>query len=142
MNEPKVDDAGIGAAAIMGIEIYDHACRGSGRTHRMVMALKPGTTVLCKGEPRWLEAMIRDLRGKDFDAKVVSCGSLDRAYEAIGNAKARRRLIAMDHHLIADFYLETVKRLTRDLAHLGIEQHNETLMTNKPPPAAMFRLDR
>lgn len=138
MNELKVDDAGFGAAARVALHVYEQASRGSGRSQRMVMALEPNSRVIVQGDPVWMRNMIRDLRGPDFKATVVSSGTWYNTHREIAEAKQRRQPIAIDHHLIKALYMERIASMTRDLVEIGIEQHNYSIVHDEPPPAAMF----
>lgn len=141
MGEPHVDDAGFGAAARMGIEMYDQACRSSGRTHRMIMALAPNSIVLCHGEPQPIRHMIRHLRGASFPFDVEVCSSMRNVADRIWEGRAKNRAVVMDHYLIKHLYMREITYFTSQLSELGIEEHKHSLIHNRPPPAVMFKID-
>lgn len=142
-SKSHIDDAGIGAAARMGIEVYDQASRGSGRTYRMIMSLKEGSMVMMHGNnTTWMRNYIRELRGPKFKVEVVCTTGKSGMNRHIGNAMAKRMPIAIDHYLLKELYLEHIEQFTKDLSSLGINEHNFSLARrDTPPPAYLFRED-
>lgn len=133
-----INDAGMGAAAKMGLQLYEQASRGSGRTYRMIMALQPGAVVLSRDNGDWLRHMIRDLRGGDFDCKVISCKATKAGvYEAMHRHRIKPP-VAMDHFVVLGLYQEALDGLAKELASLGAPEHSFGEIQGAPPPAAFF----
>lgn len=115
-NDHKLDDAGLGAAALSGLRLYEQASRASGRTHRMIMGLTEGATVFCAdGEFRSLSLMIKELR-PDLDGKVdVFTWSRDAEYRVRGRATQ----ITMTHRLWLKMYEAAIERVRDDMQALS-----------------------
>jgi hypothetical protein len=138
----KIDDAGMAAAASMGLQVYEHACRGSGRTHRMIMALKNGETILTHERGDWFKNMVRELRGPGFKVRIVSCdGTWDGLLRSIRREHLRSP-VAMDHYLLFHLHLDGIKQTARHLAELGVNQPVWVEQRGEPPPASSFFQER
>lgn len=140
MAEKKLNDAGVGASARAGLRVYEHAARGSGRTHQMIMALPEGAVVFCSNSTGWLRNMIRDLRGPQFQVTVVACNGLDGIHRGLVEHRAKPGYtpIAVDHHLIYMMYEQALDHLERQLAALGSPPHPFSEHTQDVPPVMLF----
>lgn len=137
-----MDDSGIGGAARVGLEVYEQASRGSGRTYRMVMGLPDGVHVMYRGpNDNWLIKMIRDARGPDFKFSVIRCTRRDEVMVAFHEARRLRKPVALDHQVISMLYERALDDVRRDLEEMDVASHEFCQATSDRavPPCATFR---
>lgn len=137
-----MDDCGIGASARVGMEVFEQASRGSGRTRRMIMGLPSGVHVFIRGQNAdWFRGMIRGLRGADFEFSVSAYSELRHSRQAIITALHRREPVAIDHYLVSLFYEAALDRARDELREFGVVSHrfSEATSNRAVPQVASFR---
>ncbi len=133
-----MDDCGAYAAAKTGLEIYEQASRGSGRTHRMIKELPDKVMVCHTGDGAWIRNMIRDSRGREFQftlAKVENWKDLQLAVEEA----ARYRLpTAVDHHVVTQLYLKGLDEDRKRFAEVGVDLEKFSAAAGHPSPVSLY----
>lgn len=137
-----MDDSGIGGAARVGLEVYEQASRGSGRTYRMVMGLPDGVHVMYRGpQDQWLMNMIRDLRGPDFKFSLIGVRDRSAVMSAFHEAARLRKPVALDHQVISYLYEKALDDVRIELDRMGVVSHDFCQATSDRavPPVSTFR---
>lgn len=112
-----MDDYGIGAAARVGLHVYEGASHGSGRTTRMLTGLqnvRQVVVMLNSGMVDHAKALMRhmDLPG----TIVVSVGAKTLLRRQLGELRARypSHLLVLDHTVVSRLYEEAIAQVRED----------------------------
>lgn len=141
-----MDDYGIGASARAGLAVYEQAARRSGRTLRMVRALKAPFLLIVDSaqEVRRHKDLIAEMRPdlRETDFQIRSIGGSSRAgltrhrvAELRSSAgPASKWPTVLDHLVVFRLYAEAIDEVSRDFAPNEFEQQ-----TGAPPPVSPWR---
>ena len=121
-----MDQHGIGAALLAGLNIYQSATRQTGRTSKLIASVDENTTILTFSETEanrltWLLEERKNRTGKNFVAPRV------HRQETLHTTRLR---MVYDHALVEQLY----QRALKDVA--GEIQHVETKHIHVKPPIA------
>lgn len=124
------DFFGIGATMKALVSIYTASARASGRTTRLVQALRPGDRVICqnKEQMRHLERRLREAGFAREDVTLVVMPAKD--YRQIYERKPSSGRTYFDHGWVEEFYRDQIN----ECAHTIYEW--ETRLSDKPPESA------
>lgn len=110
-----MDEYGFGSAAAMGLQLFEHASRSSGRTLRMLDRATNDDMIVCRKakEAERLRRLIKD-RGKTTSVVVVEhCDEL-------GNIQKRSKgRCIFDHDWTRQFFADVIKSAEEDLQRMA-----------------------
>lgn len=128
-----MDIYGIGGALRGIFEGFTHGARLSGRTTRMVEAVRSGDVIICRDDAdiRHVKLRLKD-RGDLLDVRVVTakyafCGNFARNLHRVGK-------VYFTHGLVEEHYEQALKRADYDLERMEYELRQRIAPSAAPPP--------
>lgn len=110
-----VDPNGVVASAKAGMQMYEHAARGSGRTWRMLAAAPPKSLIIATDEQHasYMRSMLRKLDRTDL--KVAAMKPSEDAIHRLADYRKAEGAVMLDHNWTYRFFDAFIDRVHREL---------------------------
>lgn len=113
-----MDILGIGAGVEASALLYFNAARRSGKTSRLIEALKSGDRVVCRGDGE-RRHMVNALRRRGiYDVEVISVPPDKPSWLAERHRPSEGRTL-FDDDWLQDFYMQEIRSAARGLERLS-----------------------